>query len=49
MSEKAFEFLPMPERSAKPRSAGLTVVIDTGLGYRYTEDLLEICADYIDL
>ena len=49
MSEKAFEFLPMPERSAKPRSAGLTMVIDTGLGYRYTEDLLEICADYIDL
>ena len=49
MSEKAFEFLPMPERSAKPRSAGLTMVIDTGLGYHYTEDLLEICADYIDL
>ena len=49
MSEKAFEFLPMPERSAKPRRTGLTMVIDTGLGYRYTEDLLEICADYIDL
>ena len=49
MSEKAFEFLPMPERSEKPRSTGLTMVIDTGLGYRYTDDLLEICADYIDL
>ena len=49
MSTKAFSFLPMPSRSEKPRSHGLTMVIDTGLGYRYTEDLLEVCADYIDL
>lgn len=49
MREKAFEFLPMPKRSIKPRNIGLTMVIDTGLGYCFTEDLLEVCADYIDL
>ena len=49
MNKKAFDFLPMPGRSKKPRTNGLTMVIDTGLGYGYTEDLLKICADYIDL
>ncbi len=39
----------MPSRSEKPRFDGLTMVIDTGLGYKHTKDLLEICADYIDL
>lgn len=39
---------PMVERLAKPREKGLTMVIDKGLGYGETRDLLEIAADYVD-
>ncbi len=37
------------ERSASPRSLGLTMIIDTGLGVAATADILEIAGDYIDL
>lgn len=37
------------ERSAAPRSSGLTMIIDTGLGMAATADLLEVAGDYIDL
>ncbi len=46
---KAFEFLPIPVRSKKPRQYGLTMVLDQGLGLNYTKDLLTISANYIDL
>ena len=49
MTEKAFSFLPMPERSSKPRIDGMTMCLDQGLGLRYTEDLLSICSEYVDL
>lgn len=43
----AFDF-PMPGRAAKPRSSGLTMIIDKGLGLTETRDLLSLAGDYID-
>ena len=37
------------QRSAAPRTTGLTMIIDTGLGVAATADILEIAGDYIDL
>jgi len=37
------------QRTAQPRSAGMTMVIDTGLGVAATADILEVAGDYIDL
>jgi len=37
------------QRSSAPRSAGMTMVIDTGLGVAATADILEVAGDYIDL
>jgi len=39
---------PVAGRNAKPRTAGLTMVIDKGLGYTETEELLELASEYID-
>lgn len=47
--EKAFSFLPMPDRSSKPRVKGITMCLDQGLGLKNIEDLLTICAEYVDL
>ena len=44
---EAFDF-PLAGRDAKPRSRGLTMIIDKGLGLTETRDLLELAADYID-
>jgi phosphosulfolactate synthase len=41
--------MPLGGRSAKPRAAGLTMVIDKGLGAHGLEDLLDNAADYIDV
>jgi phosphosulfolactate synthase len=40
--------LPETRRLAKPRTSGITMVIDKGLGLRETLDLLEMAADHID-
>ena len=40
--------LPETRRLKKPRSSGITMVIDKGLGLRETQDLLEMAADHID-
>jgi len=40
---------PQAGRTVKPRSSGLTMVIDKGLGLRGLEDLLETAADGIDI
>jgi phosphosulfolactate synthase len=40
---------PLDGRQAKPRQAGLTMVLDKGLGARETDDLLAIAADYVDI
>ncbi len=41
--------LPVAGRSAKPRTDGLTMVIDKGMGASATQDLLELAGPYIDL
>ena len=42
-------FLSLPERSAKPRTTGVTHVLDKGLGPGQVADLLAVAADYIDI
>lgn len=52
MSVKAFDgilAMPVPGRTVKPRSEGVTMIIDKGLGLAATEDLLESAADAIDI
>lgn len=39
---------PLPGRLARPRTAGLTMLLDKGLGISATNDLLEISAPYMD-
>ena len=39
----------LPERPAKPRESGLTMVMDKGLSLRQAEDFLEVNADTTDL
>ena len=51
MDNKAWEGVfrtPEPGRSMRPRSTGLTMVLDKGLGRCATEDLMATAADYID-
>ncbi|HHY16365.1 MAG TPA: phosphosulfolactate synthase [Firmicutes bacterium] len=40
--------LPETRRFIKPRTTGVTMVIDKGLGLRETRDLLEMASDHID-
>ncbi len=35
-------------RSAKPRTSGVTMVIDTGLGWSQTQDILDMAGQWID-
>lgn len=44
-----FSLPHIPERTAKPRSKGLTMVMDKGLSVRAAEDLAEAAAPFIDL
>jgi len=41
--------MPSEGRTSKPRQAGITMVIDKGLGIRRIEDLIETCGEYIDI
>jgi phosphosulfolactate synthase len=43
------EFLTLPMRSPKPREAGISLVLDKGMGLREIEDLLASASDYIDI
>jgi phosphosulfolactate synthase len=43
----AFDFLA-PERSFKPRSNGITMILDKGLGLKTAEDIMNISGDYVD-
>ena len=43
------DFLELPERAPKPRSRGVTHVIDTGLSALAADGLMASAADYIDL
>jgi len=42
------DFLPLPARAPKPRSAGLTHVIDTGLSTAEVDGMLRQSAEHID-
>jgi phosphosulfolactate synthase len=45
--ELDFSF-PLGGRNNKPRTSGITMIIDKGMGPRETRDLLEMSAEYID-
>ncbi|MFT4827200.1 MAG: phosphosulfolactate synthase [Paracoccaceae bacterium] len=44
-----FKLKNIPERTAKPRQAGITMVMDKGLSCREVEDFLEVSADKTDI
>ncbi len=44
-----FSLTKIPNRTSKPRNAGLTMVMDKGLSVRSVEDMLEVSGDYIDI
>jgi phosphosulfolactate synthase len=44
-----YELSLVPDRTLKPRQAGLTMVMDKGSSVREVEDTLSIAADYIDI
>lgn len=39
----------LPDRPAKPRNEGFTMIMDKGLSRREVEDFLEVAADYTDV
>jgi len=39
----------IPDRSAKPRESGITMIMDKGLSLREAEDMLEVAIDHIDI
>lgn len=41
--------MPVADRSTKPRSTGLTMVIDKGMGIHRLKDLIRTASDYIDI
>ena len=49
MIHKQFDMIGIPERPAKPRQDGLTLLLDKGLAPRQVEDVVDGAADYIDL
>ncbi len=47
-SKYNFELAHLPERTERPRTNGLTMVMDKGLSLRQAEDLLSVSSDYVD-
>ena len=43
------DLLDLPERSAKPRSHGVTHVIDRGLSIAEIEGMIEVAGEYVDI
>jgi len=41
--------MPVPGRSSKPRTTGLTMVIDKGIGMNQLKDLVQTSGEYIDI
>jgi len=41
--------LELPQRSVKPRSTGITHVLDRGLSLRQVDDLMEVAGDSVDI
>ena len=44
-----FNLDQIPERTARPRNSGITMVMDKGLSVRETEDFLSVAAPYLDI
>jgi phosphosulfolactate synthase len=44
-----YEINDLPERVAKPRNSGLTMVMDKGLSLRQVEDFIEVGSTYTDI
>src|SRR6218665_2836845 len=44
-----FKLKQLPERTAKPRSNGLTMVMDKGLSLREAENFIDANGEYVDL
>jgi phosphosulfolactate synthase len=44
-----FEFLTLPERTAKPRESGLTHVLDKGLSLDQVRQFVEVAGDHVDI
>lgn len=44
-----FELSQIPERTEKPRSAGVTMVMDKGLSMREVEDFISVAGQYADV
>ena len=44
---KAFDFL-LNKREEKPRTKGITMVLDKGLGLETAESLMDISGEYVD-
>lgn len=45
---RALDFIDIPERSAKPRTRGLTLARDLGFGYAEAESWMESVGEFID-
>jgi phosphosulfolactate synthase len=44
-----FNLTDLPERTAKPRKNGITMVMDKGLSLRQALDLVSVCGEYTDI
>ncbi len=44
-----YQLTQLPERTAKPRQSGLTMIMDKGLSIRQVEDFLSTSADFADI
>ena len=49
MTTLAFDKLELPYRQAKPRTYGITMVLDKGVGLSQTENFLDVSAEYCDV
>ena len=44
-----YHLTPIPERTLKPRSHGMTMVMDKGLSPREVEDFIEVAGPFVDI
>ncbi len=49
MTDAYFGLKNMPERTAKPRNSGMSMVMDKGLSMREVENFIEVSAAYTDI
>lgn len=44
-----YDISRLPDRSSKPRNAGVTMAMDKGLSLREVEDFMSVCSDHVDV